>query len=211
MTRAWLAGSGLGVLATAWLLPLPDGLGQTFSVHMARHMAVVALAPPLLAAALSGTRFDPALRWPSVFVPIPASIVELIVVWGWHAPAPHVAARTSGLAFAAEQGSFLLAGLFLWMAVLGGRSADRPARAGAGVAGLLFTSMHMTLLGALFALAERAVYPHAAHGWGLLTPAQDQHLGGAIMLLVGGASYLFGGLWLMRHLLREPRVAGGEP
>jgi putative membrane protein len=211
MTRTWLAGSGLGVLAAAWLLPLPDGLAQTFSVHMARHMAVVALAPPLLAAGIAGTRFDPARRWPSVFSPIPASILELIVVWGWHAPALHVAARTGGVAFAAEQATFLLAGCFLWMAVLGGGPADRLARAGVGVIGLLFTSMHMTLLGALFALSERPVYPHAAHGWGTLTAAQDQHLGGAIMLLVGGASYLFGGLWLMRHLLREPRIAGSEP
>ena len=35
-----------------------------------------------------------------------------------------------------------------------------------------------------------------------LTPLEDQHLGGAIMLLVGGVSYLLGGLWLTVGLLR---------
>ena len=31
----------------------------------------------------------------------------------------------------------------------------------------------------------------------------DQHLGGAIMLLVGGVAYLAGGLWLTAGLLRR--------
>jgi putative membrane protein len=36
-----------------------------------------------------------------------------------------------------------------------------------------------------------------------LTALEDQHLGGAIMLLVGGVSYLLGGLWLTMGLLRD--------
>ncbi len=35
-----------------------------------------------------------------------------------------------------------------------------------------------------------------------LTPLEDQHLGGAIMLVGGGVSYLLGGLWLSGRLLR---------
>jgi hypothetical protein len=61
--------------------------------------------------------------------------------------------------------------------------------------------MHMTLLGALLALSPRPLYRHVA-AFGGLSPLQDQHLGGAIMLLVGGASYLLGGLWLTARLLR---------
>jgi putative membrane protein len=67
---------------------------------------------------------------------------------------------------------------------------------------LLLTSMHMTLLGALLALTPRPLYVHAA-GLSSLTAIQDQHLGGAIMLLIGGLSYLAGGLWLIVGLLRE--------
>ena len=61
--------------------------------------------------------------------------------------------------------------------------------------------MHMTLLGALLALTPRPLYAHAGGSRGL-TPLEDQHLGGAIMLLVGGLSYLAGGLWLTAGLLR---------
>ena len=60
--------------------------------------------------------------------------------------------------------------------------------------------MHMTLLGALFALTPRALYA-AHHGAGAAALA-DQHLGGVIMLLVGGGSYMAGGLWLTARMLR---------
>ena len=58
---------------------------------------------------------------------------------------------------------------------------------------MLLTSMHMTLLGALLALPPRPLYAHhMLHG--KLSPLEDQHLGGAIMLVIGGCVYLAGGL-----------------
>jgi putative membrane protein len=43
-----------------------------------------------------------------------------------------------------------------------------------------------------------------------LTPLEDQHLGGAIMLLVGGVAYLLGGLWLTGLVLKGRVAASGE-
>jgi putative membrane protein len=40
-------------------------------------------------------------------------------------------------------------------------------------------------------------------GHGQLDPLEDQHLGGAIMLAIGGVSYLAGGLWLTAGLVRQ--------
>ena len=80
-------------------------------------------------------------------------------------------------------------------------------RAAAGVVALLLTSMHMTLLGALLALSPRPLYAHAGHGPSAL---DEQHLGGAIMLGVGGVSYLAGGLWLSVRLLHLRGPAGRE-
>ena len=73
------------------------------------------------------------------------------------------------------------------------------------MAGLLFTSMHMTLLGALLALAPRPIYPDHHHpgGWLDLTPLSDQQLGGTVMLAVGGIVYLAGALTLMARVLRR--------
>src|SRR5690606_4715706 len=111
-------------------------------------------------------------------------------VWGWHLPAAHVAAQTSAAASVAEQASFLGAGLLLWLAVL------HPGRQLAGAGGLLLTSMHMTLLGALLILAQRSLYPSAICGG----PA-DQQLGGMIMLGIGTPIYLVGGLILTARAL----------
>jgi putative membrane protein len=208
--------SAFVILAAAWLGPLPDLAQGSFSAHMTMHMAVVALAAPLLALGLSGTAIDPARVSPRLFAPIPASIIELVVVWAWHAPALHHAARHQPLTLALEQASFLAAGLLLWIAVLGGDREQRRVRAAAGVVGLLMTSMHMTLLGALFALSPRLLYPHLTGAAPGMAPLADQHLGGAIMLLVGGMSYLAGGLWMMAGLLRAElggraqRWAGGK-
>lgn len=206
MTRAALFALGVVTLALAWLGPLPGLAPRQFSAHMTMHMAVVAVAAPLVALGLAGGRFDPARRRPSIFSPIPASVVELIVVWAWHAPVLHHSARGSLAGLVAEQGMFLLSGLLMWGSAFGGPTRHDASRAGAGIVGLLLTSMHMTLLGALLALAPRPLYEHGGELGGL-TALDDQHLGGAIMLLVGGVSYLFGGLWLTVRLLREPHAA----
>ena len=192
---------GCLVLAAAWLGPLPALARHSFAAHMALHIAVVAIAAPLMAAGLARTSADPVLRWPRLFAPIPASIIELVVVWGWHVPVLHEAARGSTGVLLVEQMTFLASGLLLWSAAVGGQSVQHW-RAGAGIGALLFTSIHMTLLGALFALTPRALYGHG--------DLFDQHLGGAIMLLVGGASYLMGGLWLTAGMLKHQPVAGSQ-
>lgn len=197
---------GAAALALLWLGPLPRMAAHSFTAHMTLHMGVVAVAAPLLALGLAGGPLDPVKRAPVFFPPVPSSLVEFAVVWAYHAPALHHAARHGVAGFALEQGAFLSSGLLVWLSVLGGDAARRRERAGAGVAALLLTSMHMTLLGALLALSPRALYVHAG-GLGL-TPLEDQHLGGAVMLAVGGVVYLSGGLWLTAGLLRSgPREA----
>lgn len=199
---------GVGVLALAWFGPLPDLARQSFAAHMAMHMAVVAIAAPLLALALAGTHVDPVRVWPAWLAPVPVSIVEFGVVWVWHAPAFHAAARHEMWVLVFEQASFLAAGVLLWIAVYGGADEQRPFRRGPAIVALLFTSMHMTLLGALFAMANRPLFVHAPQVLPVSSVLADQHLGGAIMLLVGGAVYLLGGLSLMAGVLRAPVVRG---
>ncbi len=180
MSRAALGlGLGLGLLAFAWAAPLERWAGP-FPAHMLRHMVLVALAPPLLLAGLPGLRAFGAL-------PVAlAAALEFVVVWGWHVPALHEAAYFSTPVFVAEQASFLLAGLVVWAAAL-----SVPRLAGAG--GMLLTSMHMTLLGALLILAPRALYAYCG--------LSQQQVGGMIMLALGTPAYLAAGLWLTSRAL----------
>jgi putative membrane protein len=202
MRRALLI-TGLVTLGAAWLGPLPQLAERAFFAHMTMHMAVVAVASPLIALGIAGTQLDPVRYVPTLFSPVPVSVLELCVVWTWHAPALHQAARHQSAALIIEQVMFLLCGLLMWLSAFGGddRQDGSRSRRAAGVVGLLLTSMHMTLLGALLALAPRALYAHA-ETFPRLTPIQDQHLGGAIMLIAGGVAYLAGGLWLTVGLMR---------
>jgi putative membrane protein len=197
------------VLAGCWLGPLPRAAEHSFTAHMMLHTAVVAVAAPFVALGIARTAVDPVRTIARIVAPIPASMIELVIVWTWHAPALHRAARVEPALFVLEQASFLFGGVWLWIAAVGGTNEQRRRRAGAGVAALLFTSMHMTLLGALFALADRPLFGHAMPEVAA-SPVSDQQTGGVIMLLVGGSAYLIGALWLTRLAL-DPRSHAACP
>lgn len=212
--RAVALAVSLAGLACVWLTPLPALLPGPFSAHMATHMTVVAVAAPLLALAMAGTALDPMRRLPAPLLAVPASLIELVVVSSWHAPALHHLARASLLGFAAEQATFLASALCVWLCVLAPEPIAAPrkhattrgdyeagSRSGAGVVALLLTSMHMTLLGALLALAPRPLYHEHA------TALADQHLGGALMLSLGGVVYLAGALALATTLVERHGAA----
>ncbi|MGQ0698345.1 MAG: cytochrome c oxidase assembly protein [Panacagrimonas sp.] len=203
MIRPLPTAMGLGVLACAWLGPLPALATTTFSAHMAMHVSVVALAAPLLALGIGGSSLDPARRWPGLFAPLPASIIELVVIWAWHSPALHHLSQRDGRMMSLEQGLFLLSSLLVWLSAFGGPAHPRDERAVAGIGGLLMTSMHMTLLGTLLTLSLRPLYPHGDVNALGRSALDDQQLGGMLMLLGAGSSYLIGALWLLAGVLRR--------
>ncbi|RUV38640.1 cytochrome-c oxidase [Mesorhizobium sp. M7A.F.Ca.MR.148.00.0.0] len=198
---------GFVTLALVWVGPLLDAWRGSFAAHMLAHMGVVAIAAPLIAIGIAWP-----IRSVATAAPLIASLVELIVVWGWHAPAARQWAETSTIATMIEQVSFLGAGLFLWLTCMAPRNADAPARDAAGAFALLLTSIHMTLLGALLSLASRPLYGLGeVTCFGLVLGAgQDQALGGIIMLMIGAAVYLAGGVFLLARLLggKTERLAG---
>lgn len=198
MRRLALA-AGILLLAAIWLGPLLGDWRQSFAAHMVAHMGVIALAAPLIVIGLPD-RLRPGPAMPAA-IPVLASFIELLAVWGWHAPVMRAAAESSLPAAIAEQATFLAAGVLLWwtsFAAPGTRS-----QAATGTAALLVTSIHMTLLGALLALSPRPLY-----GLGdvtcfgvTLSAGQDQQIGGVVMLMVGAAVYLAGGLALVSRLV----------
>lgn len=197
--------SGVLVLAAIWLGPLLGPWRESFLVGMVAHMGVIAVAAPLIAIGLPD-RWRPGRSMPAS-MPVLASLLELFVVWGWHAPIMRAAAAGSTAVTAAEQAGFLLAGLLLWSTSLAAPGERRHAASGA--AALLLTSIHMTLLGALLALSPRPLYGAGdVTCFGIvLDAAQDQHFGGILMLAAGALVYLAGGLSLVGRLL-EPTEPG---
>ncbi len=196
--------AGLAVLLLAWAGPLPSMVPESFAAHMALHMAMVGIGVPLLAAGLAPGMPRLGLISAHPVGPLAVSLADLVVVWGWHAPALHMAARGSSWVLAVEQASFALAAGLVWLTALCSQAERRGEAALAGALTLFFTSMHMTLLGALIGLATRPIYAHGHGGHGhWLDPATDQQIGGAIMLVIGGVIYLAGGLILVARVLRR--------
>lgn len=204
MRRLALA-AGILVLGAIWLGPLLGAWRGSFTAHMLAHMGVIAIAAPLLAIRLPD-RWRPGPNMPAA-LPLLASLIEFVIVWSWHTPALRAAAESHLAVLAAEQASFLAAGLLLWCTSLA--AATSRAHAAAGAAALLVTSIHMTLLGALLALSQRPLF-----GTGdvtcfgiVLGREEDQQFGGVIMLLVGAVIYLAGGIYLVSRLLAVPGAA----
>jgi putative membrane protein len=196
MSRA-LSVIGVAVLVLAWAGPLPSLIPGSFAAHMVLHMSVVGIGVPLLALglALRPMHSPTSLMWPIV-----VSILDFVVIWGWHSPYLHHLSRTESLMLALEQASFAGVALLVWFVALAGSAL-------AGAISLFFTSMHMTVLGALIGLAPRPIYPghHHAEAWLELGAMQDQQVGGVVMLAIGGVVYLSGALWLVAGVLR-PRL-----
>lgn len=188
IARPAYAAAGLALLGLIWA-PL-DALAPRFPLHMLRHMVLVALAAPLLV--LGFPRLGQVMAMPALL----AAGLEFLLVWGWHLPAAHGAAFRGGLVFVLEQATFLIAGLFVWAGCLHG-----PRLIGA--VGLLLTSMHMTLLGALLTLAPRDLY---AFYCGTAPDPDGQALGGMLMLAIGTPVYLLGGVALAGQALSDPKV-----
>jgi putative membrane protein len=201
MTRLALP-AGLILLAAIWLGPLLDAWRGSFAAGMVAHMGVIAVAAPLIAIGLP-ERWRPGPSMPAA-LPVLASLFELVAVWSWHAPATRALVTSSTLATIAEQATFLVAGVLLWLTSFAAHGQRTHALAGAGA--LLLTSIHMTLLGALLSLAPRPLYGAGdVTCFGIVLDAsQDQQVGGILMLLVGAAVYLAGGLVLVARLLKAP-------
>jgi putative membrane protein len=208
MMGRWPTIAGVAVLVLAWAGPLPGMVAGSFAAHMTLHMTVVGIGVPLLAAGIGAPVARRGWLHSQLALPIAVSIIDLVVVWGWHAPALHHASRVLPWALAAEQASFVVVSLLVWLVALASTAETRRSAALAGAMALFFTSMHMTLLGALIGLAPRPIYPdHLHHAAGGLPALVDQQLGGVIMLAIGGVIYLAGGLVLMARVLQRQATA----
>lgn len=198
--RLWPLALGVLILVVLWAGPLPGRARVSFSSHMILHLGVMVVAAPLVALGIARTGLMPRVgNW--IPFAIAASLAELVVVWGWHAPALHEAAGLVPWVFAVQQASFLAAGLLVW---LPGLAPGREA-AGAGTLAMVMSFMHMSMLGVLLTTIPALLYdPELCLGGFGLGPLEDQQLGGVLMAIGGGLPYLAGGVFFAHRLLTTP-------
>lgn len=220
--------SGMAVLALAAIWPLDAYGAWSLAAHMAQHMALLALVPPLLlagkpfavaayalpkrwSAALHAGLHGPLMRVSAWLAA--AAIAHSAVMWAWHLPAALETVLASEPLHHLMHVSFLLAGMWFWAAAWR-RLRDPGSGAGGGVVALLAVMMQMGFLGALLTFSQRALYPvYALRAPEIgLAPLADQQLAGILMWVPSCIPYLAGGLWLLWQGLRrlERRTPAGR-
>ncbi len=193
------------VLVVALVSPL-DPMGETLlTAHMAQHILLMAVAPPLLVLGLPVRAWmwalprdwrrlsaTPAIRALNGFMmapsrPLGATLLASAVMWAWHAPALFEAALIHPWVHTLEHVSFFATSLLFWRAAL---ARDTPPVVSA--ASVLVTFMIGGMLGGLLVLAPFPLYDwYGDHArlWGMTT-LEDQQLAGISMWVLAAGIYL---------------------
>jgi len=147
--------------------------------HMAAHIAAINMLAPLCVAA--GLRFAVGrIALPGAPL-VPATVLQLMLIWGWHLPAVFDTAVCTPALMAAMHASLFLSACWFWLAVM------REARSArwTPLAALLVTGKLFCLLGVLLAFAPRALYGQdvpICFGATQSPALADQQLAGLLML-----------------------------
>jgi len=199
---------GCLVMLLALISPL-DGLGDEYllSAHMAQHMLLAFVAPPLW---LIGTPdwlvkllLPPGLP-ERLSNPVLAFLVFNGVFWVWHLPRFYDAALNNDALHIVEHLTFMVGGVIGWAPLIG----SGPGRLRSPIAKFIYLVPSMfscNALAALITLIPDQLYPfygHAAEHFGL-TALEDQYVAGLAMWLPGDMFYLALFLWTFRTLFDQ--------
>lgn len=233
--RRWQLGAyivGLVALAVALLSPL-DALGSALLTgHMAQHLVLLVIAPPLLVLGapdrlllwalpphwrrwLGGLSHRAGWRWTGRVLLNPATVFVLAVaaLWSWHLPALYQLAIRHESVHIAEHLSFFLSALLFWWCVLPPLIrpvANRRRRLAVAIPLVFAIALQNGVLGALLTFSTQVWYPiygPTVREWGM-SPIEDQQLAGLLMWVPASVIYLVAALALVAALFQaEERAA----
>lgn len=195
--------------------------GGFLTQHMAAHILAMNVVAPVLVLLLPARAVRRLALVPVEMVPgtggtgrllALATVLQLALLWGWHAPAVFAAATASAGLMVLMHLSLIAAALWFWSAVVAADRAGDWAPLGA----LLITGKLFCLLGLLLAFAPRALYATAAFiqscfaaggATGVSPPVADQQLAGLLMLTACPLVYVTAAVVIAHRMLR--RIATG--
>ena len=229
--RLWAFTGGLSALFLALESPLDTFDSLFLSAHMAQHLLLMMVAPPLL---LLGQPTLPLLRGlPKAFVkealgPFLTShslrrffefLTALPVTWLlfalstvlWHMPVLYELALRSSAWHGVEHASFFWTGILFWWPLIRQGPGKSRWPEWASIPYLLFSDIVNTALSAFFIFSGKVLYPsyEAVHISGF-SAADDQALAGAIMWVPGSMVYLVPAIAFTMRLLSPHRIQRQE-
>lgn len=203
---------GIAVLGVAVISPLEARAEELLSAHMIQHLLVLDIAALLLVLGLTGPMMQPVLavrwlRWIRVLAdPIVSFVLWVVVLYAWHIPALYQAATfDSQVLHAIEHGTFLFAGLGIWMSLLGPLPKPEWFGNGAKVAYVIVVRLVGTVLANVLMWSGSVIYPRYAlvADGGAADALSDQGIAGVIMMFESTAVTLATLAWLFFRWARE--------
>jgi len=165
-----------------------------FSAHMAQHLLLTLVFPPLLLYGTPAAVVRPLLRPPWVLRlarwatrPLVAGALFSVPITLWHFPQFYQAALEYHPLHIVQHLVFIATAVIMWWPILSPVPELPRASYLTQLLYLFVLGLPMSLAGALITLADGVLYPFystAPRVWGLM-PMADQQLGGLLMWVVG--------------------------
>ena len=190
------------VVMVAALLPPVDALAdQSFTAHMAQHLSLMLVGPPLLllgaplllCVALPPARIARAIAQVvqhspihALFSPVFAWLFYVTTLWAVHLSPLYEAALQHEWVHGLEHALFVLAAMLFWMPVVQVGYAPWPLSYAARTLYLFLAIPPGAFLGLVIYSTRYALYPHYALGRSLAQVLLDQQNGGVMMWVAGG-------------------------
>lgn len=212
--------AGLVTIGVALLGPLDTLADASLSWHMVQHLALIALAAPLLLfgaplrIALAALPPHGASRLARVLNSGPLRIVDhpvfglallTVVLYGTHFSPLYEAALENAPVHAAEHALYLVTALIYWSPIFAVAPAPHPAPHAGRILALFLSLPMSAFLGFAFYVSNRVLYAHYAAQPGALA---DQMNAGAVMWLAAGTPVLGALLWCVADWGARERRAG---
>lgn len=223
---------GLGALLIAISSPLAAFDDLLLQVHMAQHMLLMFVAPPLI---LLGAPTIPLLRGlpprlakralgpllksrtvggiaDSLGNPLVCWLALVIATWSWHAPGPYQLALRSEGWHQVEHACFIGAAMLFWWPVVQPWPSRMRWQRWTMIPYLLFADGQNTVLSALLTFSDRVIYPYyeAVPRVGGITPLSDQITAGVIMWVPGSLFFLIPAVMIMFNLLSARSIVAPQ-
>jgi putative membrane protein len=196
---------GLGLL-TLWVaLETPIDIISDHSLdsaHMLQHVLLGFVAPPLMLLGLSRDMAGVLTRFPlirAVTEPIAAQVVAAAVMIAWHIPALYDATLHDESLHVVEHLTFIGAGLVLYWPVLQATSAHARWKLAPPIMLLymLVATLPQDAIALVLLFSREPFYEFYVHVPRLvpsLTPIIDQTIAGAVLMVLGKATFTVTGL-----------------
>jgi len=198
--------AGIGVMLVSLNGPIHDLSDYyLFLIHMAQHLLLTLLLPPLLIYGTPPWLLRPLLRNPGVLAvarglthPVVAGLLFSTVVAAWHTvPAYDLMMRNHEVHISTHL-MFMVVAVLMWWPAMSRMPELPPLSLGARMLYLFLVSLPMQAVAAIITFADAPLYTwyvSAPRTWGL-SPLEDQKLGGLLMWVPGNL-WMFGAIALL--------------